>query len=358
MRSLSLHIKPMEVVLAIVCISMGGCRSHHVAPMPSISISRVPPAAAGGPERMDTIEGRVADAMPGEQVVLYTKNDVWWVQPFANQAFTKIESDGTWRNSTHLGTDYAVLIVEPGYHPESKPANLPTVGNGVVAVATTKGNPIASPVLKTIHFSGYDWIARSAPSERGGEMNYYDPANAWTDEKGYLHLKMGERNGQWTCAEVNLTRSLGYGTYKFVVQDSAHLSDSAVLGIFTLDERLSEQSRPEMDIELSQWGKPGNKNAQYVIQPYYVPVNIVRFAVPPGVFTHVLRWEPGSASFKSVRGPSASPDSKGSIEHVFDSGIPVAGSETLHLDLYDFFHSKSTSQRPAEVVIEKFEYLP
>jgi hypothetical protein len=26
--------------------------------------------------------------------------------------------------------------------------------------------------------------------------------------------------------------------------------------------------------------------------------------------------------------------------------------------LYDFYHSKSTSQRPAEVVIEKFEYLP
>jgi hypothetical protein len=305
---------------------------------------------------MGSIEGRVIGAKAGQQIVLYAKNNIWWVQPFANQPFTTIQSDSMWKSSTHLGTDYAALLVDPGFLPEPKLAALPTEGNRVAAVSSVKGAATKSPALKTIHFSGYDWIVRSAPSERGGEMNFYDPANAWTDEKGYLHLRMGEHEGRWSCAEVNLTRSLGYGIYKFVVQDSAHLSDSGVLGIFTLDERLGEDTRVEMDIELSRWGKPGNKNAQYVIQPYYIPQNIARFTVPPGKFTHVLRWEPDSASFKTLNGSAAG--AKGIGEHTFTSGLPAAAGETVHIDLYDFYHSKSTSQSPAEVVIEKFEYLP
>jgi hypothetical protein len=307
---------------------------------------------------MDSIEGRAIGAKPGQQIVLYAKNGLWWVQPFLNRPFTTIQSDGTWKSSTHLGTDYAALLVDPGYQPPPKPAALPAEGNGVAAVLAEKGVPGASPALKSIHFSGYDWIVRSAPSERGGEMNNYDPANAWTDDKGYLHLRMGERNGRWSCVEVNLTRSLGYGTYKFVVQDSAHMSDSGVLGMFTLDEQRGEDNRFELSIELSQWGKPGDKNAQYVVQPYYIPQNIVRFAVPPGEFSHILRWEPGIASFRTVHGSIAGPASKAISEHVFTSGIPAAAAETVHIDLYDFYHSKSTSQRPAEVVIEKFEYLP
>jgi hypothetical protein len=355
---LSLKIRRLDLILAIVCIFIAGCRSQKLPPKPSLEITRVPPASAGGPERMDAIEGRAIGAKPGQQIVLYAKNDIWWVQPFSNRPFTAIQSDSTWKSSTHLGTDYAALLVDPGYHPQSKTAALPVEGNGVAAVLAAKGAATAPPVLKTIHFSGYDWIVRSVPSERGGEMNYYDPANAWTDGKGYLHLRMGERDGRWSCAEVNITRSLGFGTYKFVVQDSAHLSNSGVLGIFTLDERLGEETRVELDIELSQWGKPGSKNAQYVVQPYYIPENIARFAVPPGVFTHTLRWEPNSASFKTVSGSVAGTGVKGISEHVFTSGIPAAAGETVHIDLYDFYHSKSTSQRPAEVAIEKFEYLP
>ncbi|HEY2168947.1 MAG TPA: hypothetical protein VGJ30_04935, partial [Candidatus Angelobacter sp.] len=253
----------------------------------------MPPANAGGPERMDSIEGRVTGAKPGQKIVLYAKNDIWFLQPFWDRPFTTIQSDSTWKNSIHLGTEYAALVVDPEYHPPPKTAALPAEGNGVAAVFSAKGSATTSAAVKTIHFSGYDWIVRSAPSPHGGETNLYDAANAWTDEKGYLHLQMGKRDGRWTCAEVSLARSLGYGTYKFVVHDSAHLSVSGVLGIFTEDERLGDVFHPEMDIELSQWGKPHDKNAQYVVQPYYIPQNIARFSVMPGVFTHILRWEPG-----------------------------------------------------------------
>jgi hypothetical protein len=130
------------------------------------------------------------------------------------------------------------------------------------------------------------------------------------------------------------------------------------LGLFTWDEVRSGDFRSELDIELSRWGNATGKNAQYIVQPFYVPANVSRFTVPAGVMTHMFRWEPGSASFKSMRGAEAAPGAKAIGEHVFSSGIPTPASEAVHMDLYDFRHSKNSSQQPGEVVIEKFEYLP
>jgi hypothetical protein len=80
--------------------------------------------------------------------------------------------------------------------------------------------------------------------------------------------------------------------------------------------------------------------------------------VPAGELTHTLRWQPGVASFKTTRGSVAVSGSKSISEHVFTSGVPTPAAETVHIELYEFHHSKNISQRPAEVVIDKFEYLP
>ena len=70
--------------------------------------------------------------------------------------------------------------------------DLPTEGNGVLAVATTAGRADAPIVSKVLHFSGYDWTVQTAASDRGGKPNVYDPRNAWVDNDGYLHLRMQE----------------------------------------------------------------------------------------------------------------------------------------------------------------------
>jgi hypothetical protein len=342
----------------ITCVLLAGCGSPSSQNKPSIVMSHIPASGKGGPDRMETIAGRVKGSRPGQQIVLYAKNDIWWIQPLWSRPFTNVEKDGTWKSFTHLGTDYAVLLVDPGFHPQPRISALPEVGNGVADVLAVKGTDIPPIPLKVIHFSGYDWKVRSGATDRGGELNAYDSQNAWVDPQGHLHLYMGERDGIWSCAEINLTRSLGYGTYKFVVQDSAHLEPSGMLGLFTVDERRGEETRIELDVELSQWGQLGSKNAQYVVQPYYIPQNIARFTVPAGMLTHILHWEPGVASFKTLVGGGADKTSKSISEHVFTSGIPAASGETVHIDLYDFYHSKSKSQHPSEVVIEKFEYLP
>lgn len=117
----------------------GGCTSREPGAGAFIEFTRVPLADKGGYPSLDTIEGRVIGAQPGQQIVLFARSGAWYVQPFADQQFTKIKPDSTWSNSTHLGTEYAALLVEPEYSPPAKTDLLPNQGGGVVAVAVVAG---------------------------------------------------------------------------------------------------------------------------------------------------------------------------------------------------------------------------
>jgi len=88
------------------------------------------------------IEGRVTGARPDQRIVLFARSGAWYVQPYADQPFTAIQAGSKWRSSTHLGTEYAALLVEPGYHPPTAIDVLPVEGGGVLAVAVTKGAPV------------------------------------------------------------------------------------------------------------------------------------------------------------------------------------------------------------------------
>jgi hypothetical protein len=343
-----------------LCLLLGGCGSvATTTSAPSIEFSKVPRADEGGPGKLERIAGRVKNAQPEQQIVLFTKSSgLWWVQPLADQPFTAIERDSTWKNDTHLGTEYAALLVKPGYRVTATAEMLPAIGGDVVAVAVVKGDTTSPAVVKTLHFSGYEWKIRTAGSDRGGTRNAYDPANVWTDENGFLHLRIARRDEQWTCAEIQLTRSLGYGSYRFVVQESSHLEPAAVLSMFTWDELSADQNHRELDIEITRWGDPTSKNAQYVVQPFYVPANVARFAAPSGMLTHSFRWEPERVTFRTTTGNSNRRPARVVAEQVFTSGIPAPGGETIHLNLYIFGTGKQPMQQEAEVVIEKFEYLP
>ena len=347
--------------LAVLCslsLLLAGCRSSQDLQQPSIVFVHIPPNQSGGPELLDDLSGKVLNGPPGAKIVAYARNDVWWVQPFRSRPFTEIGPDGNWKTATHLGSDYAVLLVSPGYQPPVRIKELPVSGGGVLAIALTKG--IAGPIIapKLLHFSGYDWTLSSSADYRGGELSDYEPSNAWVDDREYLHLLMSEGEGQWHCAGIRLTRSLGYGTYRFVVQDTAHLPTSAVLAMFTREDRQNLEDAAEMNIELSRWGKQTNRNADYVVQPYYIPENTVHYNVPAGPVTYELRWEPGNATFRTFVGDSATSAARKIMDHVFKSGIPIPAAETVHLNFYDFRHSKSGLHHPVEVVVEKFEYLP
>ena len=115
----------------------------------------------------------------------------------------------------------------------------------------------------------------------------------------------------------------------------------------------------EAAIEISRWGDPAAKNAQYILQPHYVAANVDRFTAPSGALTHSFHWEPGRMSFRTTRGPTRDEKAPVIAEHVFTSGIPVPGIESVRMNLYVYSQrSKVAFANGAEVVIEKFEYLP
>jgi len=257
-----------------------------------------------------------------------------------------------------LGTDYAALLVEGGYTPSDTAETLPSPGAGVVTVAVVKGTgPELPPApVKKLQFSGYEWIVRNGASYHGGSINIFDPRNAWTDEKGALHLRIAGDQGRWTCAEVKLSRSLGYGTYLFTARDTAHLEPAAVLSFFTWDDLGMEQKRRELDVEISRWGASDKKNTQYVVQPYYIPAHMFHFEIPAGVVTHSFRWEPGKATFSSALGGTAGAHVVS--EHAFTSEVPPAGGDLVHISLFVFATGNIPLKHETEVVIKKFEYLP
>jgi hypothetical protein len=236
----------------------------------------------------------------------------------------------------------------------------PTQGGSVVLVKIVKGTgtPTLAPT-KPLKFSGYDWDVRTIASDRGGTNNLYDPDNAWTDSSGALHLQMRKKSGRWSCAEVVLNRSLGYGTYVVTVRDSSHLEPAAVFSMNTFDDWEGDQHYREMDVEISRWGEAANKNnAQYGVQPFYVPGNVFRFKAPPSTLTHSMRWESGRVSFKTIRGTPSSAEGQLVAEHQFTSGVPTPGQERVQLFFYVVASDKSPLQKGGEIVVEKFEYFP
>jgi hypothetical protein len=343
-----------------VCFVLSACHSQSVSSTPTIVFSEVPAENSDAPEQAPIMAGRVTGSRAGQRIVLYARTDGrWTVQQYAGEPFTKIGNDGRWEGSTQLGSDYAALLVEPGYRPPELTESLPAVGPGVAALAIVndRGTAAVVPSPKTINFSGYQWALSSGSIYRAGSRNLFDPANVWTDANGALHLRITGSQGKWTAAEVKLTRSLGYGTYRFQVRDISRLEPSAVLTFVSWDGVGTEQNRRELDVELSDWGHLNNDNAHYVVQPYYIPANIVRFRIPAGVFTHSFHWEPGQVTFATAAG-SGGPGVRLLKQHVFTSGVPAAGNESVRISLYVFNQGQVPLKKGNEVVIEKFEYLP
>jgi len=348
-----------RLVMLLLCVALNSCQSRR-ANTPSIEFTKVPPAAQGGDEKVDTIAGRVHGFHSGQQIVFYAHSGPWWIQPDPDHPFVSIRSDSTWSSPTHLGFEYAALLVEPGYHPPSTLDVTPTPGDLVATVAIVKGS--GTPTFartKPLKFSGYDWAVRTVPSDRGGSENLYDPDNAWTDTSGALHMRIRHRSGLWYSAQLALTRSLGYGTYILSVRNVSRLEAAAVFSMYTFDEWHGDQYYREMDVEISRWGDAADpNNAQYGIQPFYVPGNVYRFKAPAGPLTYTMRWRSGSVTFTTTR---SSPDgTAGSVvaEHEFTAGVPTPGQEVVKLQVYLVPSDKYPLQEGGEVVIDKFEYLP
>src|SRR5580698_5106100 len=336
----------------------------HKAAQPSlettISFTQVPQWDLGDLNQEDVIEGTVSGSRPGQNMIVYSKTGgLWWLQPRLNSPFTPILPGGVWRNEVHLATDYAALLVDSSYHPAAVLTELPKVGRGIVAVAASPGQERSSSFF--VNFSGFQWRVRKVPSARGGTRNPYDPNNVYVDRSGALHLQVVNRNNEWTCSEVNVTRSLGYGTYVFTVEDTSNLDPAAFFAIFTWDHSTKQGNHGEFDINISRWGDPQNENqnAQFVVQPAFLPLNMSRFKAPGGKLRHTIVWEEGRVTMLTSQ--VSGKQDRLVAKRVFTDEVPRPGDESLRMALYAYSdpnHKLPPILQRAEVVVDHFEFLP
>jgi hypothetical protein len=354
---------PAAVALATsmpVCLLLAiSCGSRASTAPPAIEFTTIPEAAGGGPTTLAPVAGRVKAAASNQRIVIFARSGaVWWVQPFRSRPFTEIARDGTWKNSIHLGTEYAALLVDADYRPPGTTESLPERGGGVSAVVRVAGSgTFVPPAAKTVSFGGYEWEVRQQPNERRG-LNDYDARNVWIDDKGHLHLLLSERDGRWTSADVRLTRSLGYGTYLFEIRDAVDFDPAVEFSLYTWDALGSDQNYREMTIEVSRSGDSANTNGQYAVQPETVPANVFRFEFPAGLVTHSFRWEPGRVLFKTVKQSRSGRGDAIVAERLFTARVPAAGAETAHMTLLYDRRAARPPTKNVEVVVEKFAFLP
>ena len=146
----------LVLVLGTSAIFLGNSCATRQAAKASIEFSVVPQAEEGAPDKTSPISGRVIGGRAGQRIVLFAKSGIWWVQPTIDEPFTAIQPDSSWTNSTHPGTEYAALLVEPGYRPPPTIEKLPSEGGDVIAVKSVKGEKWQVS-QKTLQFSGYEW---------------------------------------------------------------------------------------------------------------------------------------------------------------------------------------------------------
>ncbi|HWS99440.1 MAG TPA: hypothetical protein VN256_04135 [Pyrinomonadaceae bacterium] len=101
---------------------------------PRIRITLVPPAG-GGPDSTERIGGTVSGVKARDcKVILFTRTNRWYVQPWEDSPYTEIREDGSWENDTHLGSEYAALLVKASYKLTDLKGTLPVVSGPVLAM--------------------------------------------------------------------------------------------------------------------------------------------------------------------------------------------------------------------------------
>jgi len=224
--------------------------------------------------------------------------------------------------------------------------------------------------LRHVEFSGERWhVKRYVSIPWGPGPNYFadDPGAVEVDGSGFLHLRIQQRDGRWSCAEVITDRSFGYGTYAFTLGSRPDLLDpNVVLGLFTWDEDTPDPGQVnrwrEIDVEASRWGSPGNDDLQFVVQPWDLSgANMVRFQVSdPGDTTYAFTWTAQGVAFTASRGavwPPAPSDVISSWSYA-GPATPVPGHEQARMNLWLVNGTPPQDGHDTEVVVKSFHFVP
>jgi len=116
----------------------------------------------------------------------------------------------------------------------------------------------------------------------------------------------------------------------------------------------------EIDIEFSRWGIENNHEAQYAIQPSYIPGNKARFRMnlKGSYSTHIFDWTKKWIDFASYQGHILNPVNETRIIarwRYYGDDNPPDSDEKLKMNLWLFRGTPPLNGAETEVVIDRFE---
>ena len=340
------------------------------AAAPAIVFTSVPAFGSFAP-----LQGRVLNVAPqGYKVAvqIFVEGLGFFSKPYCSPLFITPLTDGTWSASiTTGGVDPTATLIVAYLVPVAFDSSCRLSGDGLPPdlEAAAVARVIASrtdPNLRVIHFANQDWWIKSNSVPLGpGPTNFSNSANnASVDTQGRLHLKLTNVNGTWYGAEVVSQNVTGNGIYRFYLDSPVYgIDPSVVWGLFTWSPDPIYSHR-ELDAEMSKFGNADDtNNAQFVVQPYTVPGNQVRFQVPPTVTAsaYSIQWYPSTIAFKAAAGLSTDPtDPSLVIEQVTNTrDVPPPGLDVnVRMNVWLFNGLPPTNGQEAEFIIRDFQFVP
>ena len=349
----------VQAVAIVLGVAAAGCGNVRPDAEPAIEFVTVPAAGPGGSDRLAAIAGRVSGARPGDQIVLYAKVASGGCSPIPRQPFTTIATDGAWKNTTHLGAEYAALLVDAGYRPpvdRRRPAAGRRRGSGG-GDGEGDGRPrrptaehdqlqrlrVGSPRLaersrrseRLRSGERLDRCRRVPASQAGAAQRSLDQRRSDADAHRSATAPMPSSSATLRTSSLRPRSVSSPGTMRAATRIIASSTSRSAAGAIPRS--------PTRSTSYSRTTSPPTS----VDSPRRAGVSPTRFAGSRGA----RRSGPFAA-------PSAAPSSPAVAEHEFTSGVPVPGNERVRMNLYFFRFSPTSLQKEAEVVIEKFQYLP
>lgn len=367
--------KMVFVALSVLVVLIAGSFAS-AADAPQLKITQVPVFT----QWWSYLYGTVTGVAPGDYWIaplLYVPGLGWYSKPYDRDyppyaRIVSIRDDGSWYTQMQTGgidnlaTIIAVYLIPKSSYPACYPfvAGAQCVPESLKAAAVASDRALTSQQRK-ISWSGQDWYVKTSQSDNhsgkvGPGSNFFSDStdNVWVDDNDKLHLKINYSNDRWNCAEIASATRLGYGTYRFYIDSRLdNLDRAATLGLFTWSDIAPVTGNREIDLEFTTWNDSIlPNNAQYVVQPYIVEGNMLRYPMTSAVPSiHSFTWEPGKISFSSTD-ESGSPIN--SWDFVKTESIPKSADERIHMNLWVNNGSGPSSGQPVEMVISKFEFTP
>ncbi|WP_051278903.1 carbohydrate-binding protein [Chitinilyticum aquatile] len=167
---------------------------------------------------------------------------------------------------------------------------------------------LANSQAATLNWAGYQWDVRSGGGGPG--PNNWDERNAWVDADGKLHLKIANRNGVWSSAEIRLLNPARthFGLYQFQIEARPELFDkNVVFGFFTYPSAdVGGDATHEIDIEFARWGYDSAPVGNYTVWPTVSGAanswHGFEFSETSGKTTHRFSWQADRVDYQSLAG--------------------------------------------------------